>query len=292
MERVSYPATLTTSWTVVFACRSNLGLNFRCVVVNTQHSDHRKYNDGDAYVGLEKYIFVHLLGYARRQHVASKAQFCVTLDKLKDKHTFDVLKRALNGRARKELNRTYNMFTGVIGVDSHAQALVQAADVLAGCVAWVWNKHYEKTSDPDRIALAHKIAKYANLRLTDRARSAGVQRGHYLNFAYPTWPHQENGFAIWEMYLWKDKEAEARAQGAEQLACFPAQTTFADLRAMRFRVEMRCVRCDRKQPNLLQANPAFGRRLLSDSFRPKCQVCGKRGVLLLRPDPRRPKAIT
>lgn len=147
----------------VFKCRTKHGLSFRCMVVNTRHSDHRSYNEGDAYLGLEKYIFYHLLGYARRLPPTIPARFCVVLDKLKDKHRFEALHRSLNFRVRKDRIRPYDMYTDVIGVESHSQVLVQAADVLAGCVAWVWNEHYKNASDPDRIALATQIAERANL---------------------------------------------------------------------------------------------------------------------------------
>jgi hypothetical protein len=50
----------------IFKCRAKHGLSFRCMVVNTRHSNHNKYNEGDPLLGLEKYIFYHLLGYARR----------------------------------------------------------------------------------------------------------------------------------------------------------------------------------------------------------------------------------
>jgi hypothetical protein len=282
---------LTAFVDTIFVCRTKHGLSFRSMVVNTSHSDHRKYNEGDAYLGLEKYIFVHLLGYARRQHMTSTTRFAVTLDKLKDNHQFDRLRRALNSRVRNESGRHYDMYSEVIGVDSHTHILVQAADVLTGCVAWVWNKRYEKQSDPERVALAEQIARLANLGLTDRAKTDGVKHGHYMNFGYSTWRHQEtHGFAIWELNLRKEMEAELRSLSIEQLACFPPDMTFAALAERGVKPVMRCIRCDRRNPNILELIPSFSQRPLSDRYRPKCQTCNKRGILLLRPDPLKRRA--
>lgn len=276
----------------IFKCRAKHGLSFRCMVVNTRHSNHNKYNEGDPLLGLEKYIFYHLLGYARRLPKGSPARFCVALDKIKDKHTFETLKRALNARVRNELGRTYDMFTDVLAVESHSQILVQAADVFAGCIAWVWNEKYSKESDPDRVALATRVAERLDLPVMAYAKADGVERGSFLNFGYATLPHQEHRFAIWEMHLRGREEEELRAKSAKQLACFPPGTTYNDLKDQRFKVEMRCLRCDRRNRNFLEIAPRYGHHLLTDKHRPKCAECHKRGVLLLNPDPlkRRPSS--
>jgi hypothetical protein len=267
----------------IFLCRSRHELSFRCMTVKTAHADHHKHNDGDAYLGLEKYIFFHLLGYARRQHVTSNTRFYVVLDKLKDKHTFDGLRRALNFRVRNESGRLFDMYPDVIGVESHTQVLVQAADVLAGCVAWVWNKHYEKRSDSKKVALAQKIATLANLDLSTTARADGVRRGHYLNFGYPTRRNQEtHGFAIWEMNLIKEIESEARKKALEHLANFPSDMTFAELAERGFKIGIQCLKCNRRSANLFEFAPSFGRRHLSDKHRPPCKICQKPGILTLR----------
>jgi hypothetical protein len=269
----------------IFQCRAKHGLSFRCMVVNTRHTDHRKYNEGDHLLGLEKYIFYHLLGYARRLPKASPARFCVALDKIKDKHTFEALQRSLNFRVRNELGRKYDLFPDLIAVESHTQILVQAADILAGCIAWVWNERYTNSSDPDRVALATRIAQRVNLPVMAYAKADGVERKSFLNFGYPTLPHQEHRFAIWEMYLRAREEQDLRAKSGEQLACFPVGTTYNDLKEQRFKVEVRCLRCSRRNPNFLVPDPTFGNRLLTDRYRPKCSECRKPGVLLLRPDP-------
>src|SRR5260221_38836 len=70
---------------------------FRCMVVNMHHSDPRKYSDGDKDLTLEKYIFQHLIGFARRQAELEKlTRFYVQLDNRTEKYKGPALRAALN----------------------------------------------------------------------------------------------------------------------------------------------------------------------------------------------------
>jgi hypothetical protein len=94
-------------------------------------------------------------------------------------------KASLNHRFRKETGHRWEIFTDVQDVDSKAQIMVQAADVLAGCVAWVWNRQdANEKVDPQRVALANMIAGQAKLRLSDKAKRDGIEFGSYQNFGY------------------------------------------------------------------------------------------------------------
>src|SRR5215217_5258073 len=103
--------------------------------------------------------------------------------------------------------------------------MVQAADVLAGCVAWVWNRQYDNEKvDPRRIAFAQLIATQADLRVSPDAQKDGIERRHYLNFGYPTLPFQESkGFTIWKMNFRLDEEREARAEARSIYARYRAK---------------------------------------------------------------------
>ncbi len=73
---------------------------------------------------------------------------------------------------------------------------MQAADVLAGCVAWVWNCHYSRKSDPDRAALAMLIASLADLYVTAPERTTS-RIETILNLGYATtMPFENDSFDL------------------------------------------------------------------------------------------------
>lgn len=273
----------------IFRCRAEHQLWFRCVVVNTRHADHKKYSGGDASLSLEKWIYNHLLGFARRLSADDQTVFEVTLDKIKEKEEFPALKASLNNQAQNIIGR-YPVFTDVTGVDSDTDILVQAADVLAGCVAWVWNCRYNKKSDPHRIALAELIASLADLYVTAPARAHGIKhRGNYLNLGYETTRPFENGFCIWELYLNRDRQTEMDLMqiSIEQRQLFAPKATWADVRD-KFKLVLRCVRCERSERDYLGKNPNYEKREVWERHRPVCKNCLKpTGILTLWPDPRK-----
>lgn len=111
---------------------------FRCMVVKMRHANHQKFSHGDRDLSLEKFIFQHLLGFARRQADFEKlTRFYVELDNRTDKYKGPAQKATLHHRFGNETGHQWEIFADVTDVDSKAQIMVQAADVLAGCVAWV-----------------------------------------------------------------------------------------------------------------------------------------------------------
>lgn len=84
--------------------------------------------------------------------------------------------------------------------------MIQAADVLSGAVAWVWNKRYEKDASHHKRTLAAHVAMRAKLQPTKAAKTAGMKRGDVLTLGFQTLPHQEEGFAIWSMDFLKGKQ--------------------------------------------------------------------------------------
>lgn len=230
----------------IFYFISRRKLWFRCTVVNTHHADHKKYSGGDRDLSLEKYIFYHLLMFARREAELTKlTRFYIQLDNRTEKYTGAGLKASLNHRFRNETGHQWEIFADVKDVDSKAQVMVQAADVLAGCVAWVWNRQYEnRVVDPHRIAFAKMIAAQAKLRLSDEARRDRIDPHCYKNFGYPTLPHHERvqGFTIWKMNFRKKQEDEAKAMLKRMRARYGDEATL-DRVSQDYRIGATCFEC-------------------------------------------------
>ena len=126
----------------IFYCMKYHGLRFRCIVVNTRHMRHKEFNESDPDLGLEKYIYTQLLRYALNfknpQH-----RYHVTLDAGREKrYPPEQKQRMLNQGFRKRSTLTHAPFVSVSAMSSKESRLVQAADVMSGVVAWVWNKRY------------------------------------------------------------------------------------------------------------------------------------------------------
>jgi hypothetical protein len=251
------------------------------MVVNMRHADHRKYSDGDKDLSLEKYIFQHLLGFARRKaELENLSRFYVQLDNRTEKYKGLAQKAALNHRFRNETGHNWEIFADVKDVDSKAQVMVQAADVLAGCVAWVWNRQYDnEIVDPERTAFAELIANHANLRPSPDAQLDGIKRRHFLNFGYPTLRFQETkGFTIWKMSFRLAEESEAKAEARKIYARYGSAATLSEV-GKDYQIGAICFECGRSKPDIL-ANIAH--RTLKEKYRPTCSECRRKGYLLFR----------
>jgi Protein of unknown function (DUF3800) len=270
----------------IFDCIKQYRLRFRCIAVNARHMRHREFNQSDPDLGLEKYIFFQLLSYAR-DYKFGNARFYVTLDAgREDRFPPTHKKRMLNARYRKETGFDHDAFEIVDVTHSHESRLVQAADVLSGAVAWVWNKRYE-TGGEKKESLATYVAQRARLPIIHPlAKKAGVQSGHYLSLNYPTYAGTEKGFAIWDFDLRKTIQKEQQALSAAQLAAIIDPTTkFGDLPNLGYEIRLSCAYCNDVVPNK-PADPQFEAHRVTAVYRPKCSKCGRPRAALLHPDPR------
>ena len=256
------------------------------MVVNMHHADHQRYSDGDKDLSLEKFIFQHLLTFARREAVLEKlTRFYVQLDNRTEKYKGNGQKLTLNRRFRNETGHEWEIFAEVTDVDSKSQIMVQAADVLAGCVAWVWNRQYENEKvDTARAAFASHIADRANLRLNPAAEKRGIQRRDFRNFGYPTLAFQESrNFAIWKLNLRIAEEREAKAERARVFGEYAPSTTFSDV-GKDYQIGAVCFECSRSSADVL---PGIRHRMLKERYRPTCSTCSEKGYLTFKK--RRPR---
>lgn len=267
----------------IFKCRDDLGLRYRCMVVNTRHARHREYNNSDPDLGLEKYIFYHLLDYARRQK--AEAEFHVLLDERTPKYTAETQKRALNARDRADNRRTHELFSVVRDVKSTESRLVQAADVISGAVAYVMNERYRApTVSPQKLALAELVAKLAAIPCVGPARRLGIRTGDLRSLAMPTFWNTTNdcGFSSWHLHLRTDEEKKLKTLSKEQFTPFSRSQTYGHIADQGFRIVLECARCDHRNADYLSIRPAFANRALKDRPLPACGKCGRGGIVLLK----------
>lgn len=197
----------------IFACRNDYGLSFRCTVVDSHQANSPEYRSDEPETALERYIYHHLRGYARRTLAPESTRFVVTLDQSPLRRDAAVQAITLNHAFRRDSGKDFDIFESVEDGLSRDNLMIQAADVLTGAVAWVWNQRYAKDdASLHKRTLAAHIAKRARLPATGAAAKAGVGRGHLLTLGTPTLPHHENGgVAIWRIDFSKSKHRARQA---------------------------------------------------------------------------------
>lgn len=191
----------------IMRSRNDHGLSFRCTVVDTHQARSPAYRTDDPDRSLERYIYHHLLGFARRSLAPETTRFVVTLDQSPLRRSADVQKITLNHAFKRDTNRDIDIFDSVVDGDSETDLFIQAADVLTGAVAWVWNKRGAKANaSKHKRELAAHVAKRARLHPDRAVAQRGVKRGDVEALGIPTLPHHEShGFAIWHLDFSKSK---------------------------------------------------------------------------------------
>lgn len=119
-------------------------VRFHSIVVDMTKANDAKYNEGNSEIGFSKYVFTLLNKYTSL-HKQLDPIFKVYLDERDTTHTLDTTRRSLNRRAFNDYGHwKYPIFDTIEYVKSHEHRLVQAADIITGAVAYIWNGHHEQ----------------------------------------------------------------------------------------------------------------------------------------------------
>jgi len=219
--------------------RRQKNLWFRCVVIDT---DETLYKDNLA-LGLKSYIFLNLITYARA-HAKVPATFTVLLDD-PGNLPLESLRTNLNNRDADEHGRNVPVFTSIDAADSKASRLVQAADIITGAVAYVWNKHHEEPQASYRKDLASHIAFCAQIPVIDKtAMRAGIKPGDIRTLGLET-AHfiAQKGLVIWPVDWKHEQVAKLKAESKAQLLALPQHATYGELMDKGYSFAMMCPRC-------------------------------------------------
>ena len=270
--------------------KNNQGLQFRCIVVKTSHMRHREFNQRDPNLGLEKYIYRQLMRYALAYRTGI-GRFHVTLDKgREEKFPPEEKRRMLNAGYKRESRFKHDAFVHVGVAGSETSRLVQAADVLAGAVAWVRNKKYRNLSNSGlkKRELVELVAGKARLPIEHkRAKEWQLERDDFMNFHLSTPQYVDShGFSIWNFDLTAEARKDLMRVSKLQLAAIPdGRTKFGDLPGRGFQINLACAFCNDVVP-YDSSDPKFEAFTVKAVYRPKCAKCEKPRVALLDPDPR------
>lgn len=270
-------------------------LVFRVIVVDTSKANYKEYSNGSRTLALEKFAFL-ILDTFSEDHKTRPCSIFARLDEGDVNHSREFMKLCLNRRDRRKHERDRDLFELVVDVKSKDYLLVQGADVIAGAIGYITNRrHLDGEAAGHRLNLATHIAKRANIRVPPATiQRLGVKPGDVATLALDIPRHigRVRCFGIWHLDWEKEHENDLRALSRDQLAHFPRTSTFADIRAKGYRVDMVCSRCNRKpSEDILRFRPEFGDQRLDDPRRPPCgskrggKQCTGRGVVLVHPDP-------
>jgi hypothetical protein len=127
-------------------------------ILDRQKLKNQKFNAGDGELGFTKFLYQHLLKYARL-HI--DAEFYAFPDSRTTVHNPSELRRILNAGAIKKRYTTHEPFNLVQFKDSCDSRIIQAVDMVIGCIAWVLN---ERGSQPDSAAHRQELAAFIQMR--------------------------------------------------------------------------------------------------------------------------------
>lgn len=135
------------------------GAEFHAVIVDCHGLDHHAYNDGDADLGFNKFLF-SLLNYRVGFRFGMSEKIVVDLDARNSSRHPRELQECLNRTfARKHKSPMHFPFSRVAHRDSRGSRLIQVADLLTGAVAWHKNEHDLKPgASPAKSSIAQSIA--------------------------------------------------------------------------------------------------------------------------------------
>jgi hypothetical protein len=145
-----------------FRLVTSLRTEYHAMTIETQALDHAAYNQGDAELGFNKFLF-ELLWHRVGRRYGLNEKIVVHLDSRTANRDLVELTECLNKRAAREFGGPLRApFARVAFRDSKGSRILQIADLLAGAVAWHKNDHDARESpSAARIELANEIARLA-----------------------------------------------------------------------------------------------------------------------------------
>lgn len=135
------------------------GVEFFAMAIDTYGLDHRCYNEGDADLGYNKFLY-QLLLHRVGKRFGEDERIVVDLDARNTTREPNELQRILNSAMGRELGTFMRPpFSRIAHRDSRTSRLLQLADLLAGAVAWHKNDQDARSeASPAKMDLANHIA--------------------------------------------------------------------------------------------------------------------------------------
>jgi hypothetical protein len=183
-------------------------LSYRCIVVPTAQINDAV-SPSERSLLRAKLVFTHLNTYVRTTG-HDRPLFHATLDE--DEFDPEVQKITLNHKFWRDHGGDYDAFEVVRAEKSKNDLMLQAADLITGAIAWVWNGGLEPASTSNsyvhRLTMASLIAARVRIPQIKKKSEIIVPQGDVRGLGYPTVQAHQKGFSIWKMDLARSKAAQ------------------------------------------------------------------------------------
>ena len=167
-----------------FALNNSNHIHFHSIVFDSHQWNHKRYNNGDADVGLSKLYFNLLLHKFVKRYGANSDLFAC-LDHRNSSTSLDDLRRMLNATVARDHEIASAPLKQLVSRDSKLDDILQMNDVILGAVCAIRNgKHLLADTRPAKREIAELVQEKCGLASFDRDSPHHVSRFTVWNFRH------------------------------------------------------------------------------------------------------------
>lgn len=151
-------------------------VHFHSLIFDSHKANHKKYNNGDADMGLSK-LYYQLILHRFSRYYPHAGGMCVCLDQRTSSTSLNDLRDMLNAGIAKTHGITGNPIKQVVSQNSHDDDLLQLNDVILGAVCAARNgKHNLVTGRVSKRNIAKSVLEKSGLETFEQDSARGVTR--------------------------------------------------------------------------------------------------------------------
>lgn len=159
-----------------FALNNANYLHFHSIIFDSHRANHKKFNNGDADIGLSK-LYYQLILHRFSRYYPHAEGMCVCLDRRNSSTSLNDLRNILNAGIAKTHGITGDPIKQVVSQESHDDDLLQLNDVILGAVCAARNgKHKLVTGRESKRNLAKLVLEKSGLESFEQDSARGVAR--------------------------------------------------------------------------------------------------------------------
>ncbi len=159
-----------------FALNNANLVHFHSIIFDSHKANHKKFNNGDADIGLSK-LYYQLILHRFSKYYPHAEGMCVCLDRRSSSTSLNDLRDMLNAGIAKAHGITSNPIKQVVSQDSHEDDLLQLNDVILGAVCAARNgKHKLVTGRTSKRNIALSVLDKSGLEAFEQDSAKGVTR--------------------------------------------------------------------------------------------------------------------
>lgn len=159
-----------------FALNNANYLHFHSIIFDSHRANHKKFNNGDADIGLSK-LYYQLILHRFSRYYPHAEGMCVCLDRRNSSTSLSDLRDMLNAGIAKTHGISGDPIKQVVSQESHDDDLLQLNDVILGAVCAARNgKHKLVTGRASKRNLAQLVLEKSGLESFEQDSARGVTR--------------------------------------------------------------------------------------------------------------------